>query len=61
MRRVVDLDFVKAHAYGNDFVFVELNECKSLDLSMVSRSACDRTRGIGADGVIYGIGGTYMI
>ena len=53
MRRVVDLNFVKAHAYGNDFVFVELNECKSLDLSTVSRSACDRTRGIGADGVIY--------
>ena len=53
MRRVVDLNFVKAHAYGNDFVFAELNECEALDLAMVSRSACDRTRGIGADGMIF--------
>ena len=48
--------FIKAHAYGNDFLFIEENE-ESLvvgsEAADVARAICDRQRGIGADGLIF--------
>jgi diaminopimelate epimerase len=43
--------FVKAHAYGNDFLLVPEAEAES-DPSALARRLCDRHRGIGADGLI---------
>jgi diaminopimelate epimerase len=43
----------KSHAYGNDFLLVEDREVPAnLDRSMLARAACDRHRGLGADGLI---------
>ncbi len=42
----------KAHAYGNDFLFVPLAEAVA-DKSALARVLCDRHRGIGADGLIF--------
>lgn len=41
----------KAHAYGNDFVFVPLDAAAS-DLAALARTLCDRHRGVGGDGLI---------
>ena len=47
------LAFTKAHAYGNDFLIVRQSDVAgAADLSSVVRYACDRHRGIGADGVM---------
>lgn len=42
----------KAHAYGNDFLFVPLAE-GGADKGPLARVLCDRHRGIGADGLIF--------
>lgn len=44
------IPFVKAEACGNDFLIVESSHMGS-DPASLSRSLCDRHRGIGADGV----------
>ena len=44
--------FVKAHAYGNDFLFIEKAEVPAAGAAAIARAACDRHRGIGADGLI---------
>jgi len=41
----------KAHAYGNDFLFVA-GTASVGDHSELARSLCDRHRGVGADGLI---------
>lgn len=46
------LTVTKAHAYGNDFLLVPQTPAIG-DLAPLTRSLCDRHRGIGADGVIY--------
>jgi diaminopimelate epimerase len=43
---------VKAHAYGNDFLFVSSSEAAGADLPVLARAVCDRHRGIGADGLM---------
>lgn len=43
---------IKAHAYGNDFLFVEEREVVGMDMSALARAMCERHRGIGADGLI---------
>jgi len=43
----------KAHAYGNDFLFVPFDEVDGLALEQLSRRLCERYTGIGGDGVIY--------
>jgi diaminopimelate epimerase len=49
------VEFIKCHGSGNGFVMVDsvaqptLAEC---DLAALSRAACDRVRGIGADGLL---------
>jgi diaminopimelate epimerase len=44
----------KAHAYGNDFVYVPLEDLAAGlgELSAVARRLCDRHTGVGADGLI---------
>jgi diaminopimelate epimerase len=54
------LRVVKAHAYGNDFVFVEAAEVARAvvgrDYAPLARAICTRHRAIGADGLIlYGL------
>ena len=49
-----ELTLVKAHAYGNDFLLVHEETVPStVDRSALARAACDRHRGIGADGLIF--------
>ncbi len=49
--RVVPL--VKAHAFGNDFLLAhERGVAGHADLAELTRRACDRHRGIGADGLM---------
>jgi len=44
--------FTKAHAYGNDFLYVPAAALSGGDPAAWARILCDRHRGIGADGVI---------
>lgn len=44
--------FAKAHAYGNDFLYVEEHLVVALALPSLTREMCDRHHGIGADGLI---------
>ena len=44
--------FTKAHAYGNDFLYVPAEALAGADLPASARRLCDRHRGIGADGLI---------
>jgi diaminopimelate epimerase len=47
------LSVAKAHAYGNDFLFVPAEQVEGLRLGELSRRLCNRYSGIGGDGVIY--------
>ena len=49
-RRV--LTFAKAHAYGNDFLYVREGDVENAALDELARQMCDRHAGIGADGLI---------
>jgi diaminopimelate epimerase len=44
--------FAKAHAYGNDFLYVEDASVGGAALPALAREMCDRHTGIGADGLI---------
>jgi diaminopimelate epimerase len=46
------IKFSKAHAYGNDFLYVEAAAVAGLALDALARELCDRHTGIGADGLI---------
>jgi diaminopimelate epimerase len=47
------VQFVKAHAYGNDFVMVMAASVADVkDFPVFARRICDRHRGIGADGLM---------
>ena len=46
------MKLIKAHAYGNDFLLHEGRIGSHADWSATGRAACDRHRGIGADGLI---------
>jgi diaminopimelate epimerase len=47
------MQVAKAHAYGNDFLFVPMEQAEGLRLDELSRRMCERYTGIGGDGVIY--------
>jgi len=47
----VGLPVAKAHAYGNDFLFMP-REAATDDLPSLARALCDRHRGVGGDGLI---------
>src|SRR6185369_16544296 len=44
--------FVKAHAYGNDFLYIRADAVAGVSLDALARELCDRHTGIGADGLI---------
>ncbi len=45
--------FSKAHAYGNDFLYVrERDVAPGVALDALARELCERHTGIGADGLI---------
>jgi diaminopimelate epimerase len=44
--------FAKAHAYGNDFLYVLRADTEGSRLDQFAREICDRHTGIGADGLI---------
>jgi diaminopimelate epimerase len=46
------LPFIKAHAYGNDFLYVPHDRMPSGAASRVAQRLCDRHHGVGADGLI---------
>jgi diaminopimelate epimerase len=47
--------FTKAHAYGNDFLYVDRGDIKGIDLPSLARQMCERHTGIGGDGlIVYG-------
>jgi diaminopimelate epimerase len=49
---MTSLRFAKAHAYGNDFLYVEEKLVDGVDLPQLARDMCERHSGIGADGLI---------
>jgi diaminopimelate epimerase len=51
-QRGATLGFVKAHAYGNDFLFIEEDDVGAGPLDGLARAICRRRHGIGADGLI---------
>jgi diaminopimelate epimerase len=49
------IKFTKAHAYGNDFLYVEQTEVVGVTLDALTREMCHRHAGVGADGlIVYG-------
>jgi diaminopimelate epimerase len=46
------LPFAKAHAYGNDFLYVDQSLVGDVPRAALARQICDRHTGIGADGLI---------
>jgi len=44
--------FTKAHAYGNDFLYMLEADVASTPLDRLAREMCDRHTGVGADGLI---------
>ena len=44
--------FFKAHAYGNDFLYVKQEDVAGTALDALAREMCERHTGIGADGLI---------
>ncbi len=44
--------FAKAHAYGNDFLYVDRGSVRGINLSQLAREMCERHTGLGADGLI---------
>jgi len=48
------MNVVKAHAYGNEFLLIAAEDAPAPERrSALTRSLCDRHRGVGADGVIF--------
>ena len=43
---------IKAHAYGNDFLYVDERDALERDRVALARTLCERRTGIGADGLI---------
>jgi diaminopimelate epimerase len=46
------MKFSKAHAYGNDFLYVRAGDVQGCVLDALARELCDRHTGVGADGLI---------
>lgn len=54
----MELEFVKCHGSGNDFVLIDAVEQKlqGVDLKSFAVDLCDREKGIGADGLLLLVG-----
>jgi len=48
----VELLLAKAHAYGNDFIYLESADLARADGPELARTLCERHTGVGADGLI---------
>jgi diaminopimelate epimerase len=48
----VPIDLLKAHAYGNDFLYLETDDLARPDGPALARELCARHTGAGADGLI---------
>jgi diaminopimelate epimerase len=48
----MSMTITKAHAYGNDFLFVARADVRDADLAALARMLCARHTGIGGDGLI---------
>lgn len=46
------MTLTKAHAYGNDFLFLHRDELRDQDPAALARTLCARHTGIGSDGLI---------
>ena len=46
------IDLIKAHAYGNDFLFAPIDQTVEAERSTLARRVCDRHSGVGADGLV---------
>jgi diaminopimelate epimerase len=46
------LSLAKAHAYGNDFLFIPREQAEGLDPQALARATCARHTGAGGDGLI---------
>jgi diaminopimelate epimerase len=46
------LPIIKAHAYGNDFLYLEEGSLRGEDRAALARELCERQTGVGADGLI---------
>lgn len=46
------MEFIKMHAAGNDYIYVDGDKNENADFSATAKKACDRRFGIGADGII---------
>jgi diaminopimelate epimerase len=46
------LSLAKAHAYGNDFLFIPFEQAEGLDPHELARRTCARHTGVGGDGLI---------
>ena len=46
------LDLVKAHACGNDFLFVPVDQTAEDGRAALARRICDRHTGVGGDGLV---------
>jgi diaminopimelate epimerase len=46
------LTLTKAHAYGNDFLYLPAEQAEGRDEARLARRLCDRHRGVGGDGLI---------
>lgn len=54
MSEPVSLPLVKAHAFGNDFLLLDAGALTGpVDRPALARAACDRHRGLGADGLMF--------
>jgi diaminopimelate epimerase len=46
------IEFSKAHAYGNDFLYVRDSDIVGIAVDRLAREMCDRHAGVGADGLM---------
>ena len=46
------LELLKAHAYGNDFLYLESSDLDRPDGPALARALCERHTGVGADGLV---------
>ncbi len=46
------ISIAKAHAYGNDFLFIPHAQAEGLDPAALARATCARHTGVGGDGLI---------
>ena len=50
------LQYIKCHGSGNDFIMIDgvaqADRLSGVDLAALARTACDRSKGIGSDGVL---------